>query len=248
MIERIALITDLHISYEEKYPFEIDTLYNFNKVIDSIDTKVYNHIIVAGDLCFRKVDSKVYEKVFSTLNCIGMPFSVVPGNHDDSEALANVFGLNTYDNEIYYRKTICGKEFLFLDTSRGEMSERQWEWFKQELMKFRNSISDIFIVMHHPPIYGDSLHMDIPYGFKQTDVFKNIIREYSNKNKIYVFCGHYHIERYLSIENIHVFITPSLFVQIDPKSEKFNILSKRIGFREISFGPQGYFNTSVFYI
>lgn len=248
MIERIALITDLHISYEEKYPFGIDTINNFNKVIEAIDTKAYNHLIVAGDLCFRNVESKVYEKVFSTLNSIGIPFSIVPGNHDDSKDMAKVFGLNTLVNEIYYRKIICGKVFLFLDTSRGEMSERQWDWFKQELMRFRNAVSDIFIVMHHPPIYGDSLHMDIPYGFKQMDVFKSVIKEYANKNKIYVFCGHYHLERYLSIENIHVFISPSLLVQIDPKSEKFNILTKRIAFREISFGPDGYFNTSVFYI
>lgn len=248
MIERIALITDLHISLEEKYPFEIDTLYNFHKVINSIDNKVYCHIIVAGDLCFRKVDSEVYKRVFLTLNGTGIPFSVVPGNHDNSEAMAKVFGLNTRVNEIYYKKIICGKEFLFLDTSRGEMSERQWDWFEQEIMRFKNSDSNIFIVMHHPPMYGDSPHMDNAFGFKQIDVFKKIIREYSNKNKIYVFCGHYHIERYLSFENIHVFITPSLFVQIDPKSEKFNILTKRIAFREISFGQDGYLNTSVFYI
>ena len=247
MIERIALITDLHISLEEEIPYEIDTLRNFYQTIEKIDPNIYSHLIVAGDLCFRTPDSEVYERVKEVLDGLSMPYSIISGNHDNSIMMADVFDMQIRDEELYYTKELCGHQFLFLDTSRALMSEGQWNWFEEQLTGLRDQ-KNIFIVMHHPPVLSDSLHMDIPYGFKQNNIFAQIIQKIVPDARINIFCGHYHIERYVCLQNLNVFITPSLYLQIDPKSEKLKILSKQISYREIALGPNGYMNTSVFHV
>ena len=51
--------------------------------------------------------------------------------------------------------------------------------------------------------------------------------------RIHTFCGHYHVDKVIQKGNLTVYITPSLFFQINDDFEEFQLDHKRVGFREI---------------
>jgi 3',5'-cyclic-AMP phosphodiesterase len=243
---KIALITDLHVAINEK-PYDVDTEFNFEHALSLIDPKVYNHLILAGDLCCKIGERETYDYIRSQLQDKGIPFSVIAGNHDCSKMiqLINPDDRGQDSEEYFYKKKIGGELFLFLDTNPGYMSENQFIWLENELNSTNNQ--RVFIIMHHPPIMADSLHMEPRYSFTQSDKFLHLLKNASSDIiDYYIFTGHYHIERFVKKENIHVFITPSCFVQIDPRSKEFKILSKRIAYRDISIYEHS-MNTTVYY-
>lgn len=244
MDHKISLITDLHITTEGNLANDVDTRANFLQIMDAVKSENPDHLIIAGDLCFRTADNRVYEWVKSHLDDAGISYDIIAGNHDDSGKIADIFGLEKYyhpdQNELYYVKQILGKRVIFLDTAIGEMSSTQYEWLDNELS--RHQID--WIVMHHPPVFGGVPHMDNNYAFTQQKQFQEHIRNYGLPLKI--FCGHYHVEKTIDMDNMQVFITPSCFVQIDKNHEEFHADHYEIAYRNIIF-DQSYFATSVHY-
>ncbi|MEZ4911420.1 MAG: metallophosphoesterase [Saprospiraceae bacterium] len=241
-------ITDLHLTHDGSKPLGKDTFAQFDRVLgQALKEKNIEAIIIGGDISNSKEDSDVYRLVLEMLLDTEIPYYVIPGNHDDP-SLMSKSGISQFElnNGELFGRIHAPIDWIFLDTSMGEMSDIQWKWLEGQLEK--NVSGSQFIAMHHPPLICGSRHMEPKYQFKQIDRFEKLIDDYFNID-FYVFCGHFHLEKTIRLKNLTAFITPSTFFQIDPESIDIQEYMHLIGYRIMHFDPdQNLVNTHVRYI
>lgn len=244
---RLAYITDQHISLEVENSLGIDTKTRFLDLLNIIILKRYDGIILGGDLGYTKGDLSTYLWFCEKLQVLQLPVCITPGNHDNPGLIAKLFPdlpLNT-ESEMYYQRSWGDINMIFLDTSKGFMLQKQYTWL--ENLVSASPEKNVWICMHHPPVITGSMHMDGKYAFQQIEKFGRFCADYPLK-KFHVFSGHCHLERTIVKDNIHVYITPSTYVNIDPDFEVFTAMRhQKSGFRELIWLEQGAFLTNVLY-
>lgn len=243
---KICLITDLHIDLFGERPNGLDTRWQFIRTIQKIKEKSYDLMIVAGDLCHKTGVKEIYDWIRLQLDETSIPYHVISGNHDASVLLADSFDLfkNLIEEELYYQQGYPDANIIFLDTSRGMMSDKQFIWLEEKI----ESLSEtVIICMHHPPLLAGCNHMEPTYMFTQMQRFEALCLKYPAK-QFQIFCGHYHLERTIIKQNITVFITPSTFIQIDPDCFEFKKGGDYFGYREIYINEGKCNYTNVIYV
>lgn len=237
---KIIQITDLHVDEEGGYPFDIDVRKNLLRILTYIKKQKPDHLVVSGDLCYRDPKPEIMQWVKEVLDYSGLDYSVIAGNHDDSEMMAEIFQMKHLldGKELYFAKRIGKETVLFLDTAKGALSVKQSNWVKRQL---KNIDSDVLVFMHHPPVMAGVAFMDNRYPMQYTEKVQHLFFEHSAN--VHVFCGHYHVEKNICLKNMTVQITPSCFFQIDQQSLEFKVDHHRIAFREIVMDGQAMLST-----
>ena len=241
---KIIQLTDLHVDKADEMPFEIDVRQNFIDALDSVKTYQPDHLVLTGDLCYADGEKEIYDWIHSVLEDFGVPYDIVPGNHDDSGLMAEVFDRNHLLNgkELYYAKKIGKYLCLFLDSAVGSHSKEQLNWLKRQL---HNHDDSVIIFMHHPPSKAGVPFMDNKYALQDIPAIQEILLEH--RHPVHVFCGHYHVEKNLCIKNLSISITPSCFFQIDQREKDFKVDHHRIAFRVIELN-NGVLGSTVRYL
>ncbi len=241
---KIAQITDLHIDLNGEFPFNIDVRKNFLDILEMVVKSSPDHLVVSGDLCVDKGLEKIYYWIKSHLDQLPFPYEIMSGNHDNSSVMAHVFErehlLN--DGEFYFAKRLGRTHCLFLDSAKGYHSENQLKWLKRQL---KSNTEDLIVFIHHPPVKAGVPFMDNKYPLQDMEALQNIFFNYPHQ--ITVFCGHYHVEKTIVLNNITVMITPSCFFQINQSSEAFAVDHHRIAMRSIEIGD-GLLRSTVRYL
>ena len=227
----IIQISDLHINIPNSNPFNIDCLSSFQKSLNESITRYSPElIVVSGDLCQKVPETNVYHYVKKIMDECGVPFHVISGNHDDPASIRSIFYESLLpDKELYFSERLNDEKIIFLDTTPGTMSEKQYDWFVNEI---NESGKEVFIFMHHPPLKGEVLLMDQNYSFYEIDRFSKVTNQFSDKH-FYIFTGHYHNERTIIKENLTVFITPSTYVQINDVIKEMTVYHSKPAYRVI---------------
>lgn len=227
---KIVQITDLHIDQKGEYPFEIDVRKNFTRILKAVRDIEPDHLVISGDLCYKTGEKTIYKWIKTRLDLQDIPYSVIAGNHDESVLMSEVFQLNHLlnDEELYFAKRIGKTTCLFLDSARGFHSEGQLKWLKRQL---KNNKEELLIFMHHPPCKSGVPFMDQKHALQDMDTIQEIL--FQHPYNIQIFCGHYHIEKTLRLQNLVVQITPSCFFQIDQSAPEFKVDHHRIALRLI---------------
>jgi 3',5'-cyclic-AMP phosphodiesterase len=243
---KICLITDLHIDLPGECPNGLDTRLQFIRTIQKIKEKNYDLMIVAGDLCHKTGVKEIYDWIKIQLDEMSIPYHVISGNHDSSVLLADSFdlGKKLFDEELYFQQGYLDGNIIFLDTSRGMMSDKQFIWLEEKIEKLSGTV---IICMHHPPLLAHCTHMEPKYMFTQMQRFETLCLKCPDK-QFQIFCGHYHIERTIIHKNITIFITPSTFIQIDPDSFEFRKAGDYFGYREIFINEGNCNYTNLIYV
>ncbi len=241
---RIAFITDLHIDTEGSFPLNLDTKRQFLSVLADVTAHKFDVIVLGGDICHQTGDSETYLWVVEQLKNTGIPYLSIAGNHDDSTLLADQITpqFHVRQGELYFSQLWEQQVFLFLDTSKGLMSDTQYNWLNDQIGV---AARQIYIFMHHPPLLCGSLHMEPAYQFRQMEKFKALCDKWSDRN-FTIITGHYHLDRHVISSNMSVWLTPSTFVQIDPESAVFRTLNHQIGYREIRIEDGGFFTETIY--
>lgn len=227
---RIAQITDLHIGEEGELPFDVDVRRNFCKVLEAVKHLQVDQMVISGDLCLREGDAEIYKWIKAQLAPLSIPYHIISGNHDNPELLAQLFELTTdlHDDALYFTRSFDQHTIIFLDTTTGHMPLVQREWLRQQLADLDR---EAIIFMHHPPLAGGVPHMDNHYPLQNREEVQAVL--FDHPYPITIFCGHYHVEKTMQLENLTVYITPATYFQIDQFSEAFAVDHKRPGFRII---------------
>lgn len=241
----IAHITDLHIDDSLQPVQDVDVCANFLRVLQDVKAdKSIKKIVLGGDLCYNTTGKVALEWIKAQLEESKIPYRVIPGNHDDSLMMAEVFGLEDEmeEGKLFFWDELDFGKIFYLDTGAGDLPMHQLAWLEEECSK---SYQKFLLFMHHPPVHCGVPFMDKNYALSNMNQVQKILRNINNIQGI--FCGHYHVERTVRLYNHLIMVTPSTFFQLDDSSEDMKIGSFDIAWRKISWDGT-HLNSQVKYL
>jgi Icc protein len=226
---RLVQITDLHIDSRDP-DNGLPALEKFRRTIANIKQLTPDALILTGDFCMNEPRIDIYETIAEELATCSFPRYLIGGNHDSVEQLSEIFGLEAKlrNGELYYSVPFGEREVLFLDTHRNAVSTQQLGWIQDQLARQSRAV---MIFSHHPPLLAGVPFMDRNYPLTNHAAVLELLRNHGYP--VTVFCGHYHVERCISYQNVIIHITPSASYQIDPLEKDFARDHDHPGFRVI---------------
>lgn len=227
---KIAQITDLHIGLEGQDTFNVDVRENFLLVLGEVVYAKPDYIVITGDLCFDKGVEEIYIWIKDKLDNTNIPYLAIPGNHDDTEMMMRIFEIDysNADDEIFFAKKLSKTTALFLDSSKAKHSDNQKKWLKRQL---HQADKNIVVFTHYPPAICNVGFMDENYPLQDIDDIQKLFHSY--EKNVYLFCGHFHTDKMIHLQNLNIAITPSTYCQINSEETDFKVASYRIGYRMI---------------
>jgi Icc protein len=247
---KIIQLSDLHIGKQGETPEGVDVRANFISALNRVRKESPELLIITGDLCSWDGDMKIYQWIKDQLSETAIPFRIIPGNHDNPEMIIELFNLKTEsrDNELYFQEKFDDFNCLFLDSSSDKISRNQLEWVKHIIEKeYKNGEVNSLVFLHHPPVFCGNHFMDSHFALENKEELMDGLTSFAGVKA--VFCGHYHQELSISKEDLNVYITPSLWFQIDPddKGDTPVVQTYKTGFRIINI-DNGKIDTEIIWI
>lgn len=221
-----VVVSDLHIGErngDEKFKLFLGKVEELNPQPD--------FIVITGDIhteAFARLHSEVKPKYL---------FYVAFGNHEsrkDRKILTNLLSLPTLSRD-FYSFVHKGVKFIFLCTassfgdhvghfeSEGIRGSEQQKWFEEELNVDRDSFPLCFVFAHIPPNpKGKAEQMYLSSNDQKAlrDIFKGY-------KPTALFCGHLHRRKEFEIENVRVYILPSINWNFDNEPSGFFVVNVR---------------------
>ncbi len=243
-ILKLAQITDIHIGPTEGLYNGTDVRAEFLKVLDDLQSKDIDYIILSGDLALDYGEAEAYEWIKVVLDNQKLPYLVMAGNHDSVERMANIFGVraDVQNYMLFYQKNLKGFPVFFLDSEPDIVATQQLQWLKEQASKIED---EVLLFMHHPPILCGCQFMDRKYplrNLKETQSFINDIPNIKN-----IFVGHYHTEKVVKFNDKTVYLTPSTQMRISQTNPEFEMEPQDAGWRYIEWDGTS-LKTKVIYV
>lgn len=178
-------------------------------------------VLVTGDITHSGLPEE-FEQAVQLLNNLQVPYFVIPGNHDDRVNLMDAFAgpscpcANFSQESEFINYVIDGFDvrFIALDSTvagepGGKICAKRAAWLNQCLSEQCDKATIIF--MHHPPVKLGVRETDVD-GFKGADMLANVIKKYSNIERI--LCGHIHLPAFVRWQGTVVSTAPSMGMQL----------------------------------
>lgn len=185
-------------------------------------------ILVTGDLT-ADGQPEEYEQLRDILAEAQAPVYLIPGNHDDADALRAYFTGSGYlpaEGFAHYVVDDFPLALIGLDTTapgthRGEMCADRLAWLEARLEERRGK--PVLIFMHHPPFRSGIWWMDA-IGLKGRRNLARLVSRYDNIER--VVCGHLHRPIQTRWAGTVGSVAPStaFFVALDLGGQKFMTL------------------------
>ncbi len=112
-------------------------------------------VVVSGDIASTPDDAE-YEQARRLLAQFDAPVYVLPGNHDDREALKRHFAVPVGDEpHLSYAVDLGPARLVCLDTQRpgrdgGQADSQRLSWLERTLAA--DGVTPTLLAMHHPPL------------------------------------------------------------------------------------------------
>lgn len=193
----IAQISDTHIKPEGRLAYRhVDTAAFLARCVEHLRAlrPPPDVVLATGDL----VDGgrpEEYRRLRELLAPLPMPVFLVPGNHDDRDALRAAFrdhgylpahGFLHYVVEGYPARLI-GLDTVVPGEGGGWMCEERLAWLAARLAEAPDRPTVLF--MHHPPFWTGIGHMD-RLGLRNAEALAAVVRNHPQVEG--VLCGHLH--------------------------------------------------------
>jgi 3',5'-cyclic-AMP phosphodiesterase len=194
----LAQLTDLHIKEEGKLAYrKIDTAAALEAALAHLQTQTVRPdlVLFTGDL----VDTgqpEEYTRLRTHLTGLDIPFFLMPGNHDDRDALRTGFLDHAYlgmdDDPICYTIEPFPLRIIALDSlvpgqGGGALGARQLDWLAERLAE--QPERPTVVALHHPPFATGIGHMD-QIGLADSAALAGIIARHPQVER--VLSGHIH--------------------------------------------------------
>jgi 3',5'-cyclic AMP phosphodiesterase CpdA len=193
----IAQITDTHIRPDGVLAYRrFDTAAFLARAVDHIlhlDPRP-DAVFATGDLVDAGT-SEEYQRLRRLLEPLPMPIYLLPGNHDDREAMRREFSDHRYlprDGFIQYVAAEAPLRVIALDTllpgaAGGLVDGERIAWLDARLREAPATPTLIF--MHHPPFKTGIAYMD-GIGLAGAAALAEVVRRHPQVER--VACGHLH--------------------------------------------------------
>ncbi len=194
----IAQITDPHIRRKgDLLHHMIHTGKDLRRAVDALNVMVPRpeFVVATGDLVERG-KAREYKRLRKFLTELRMPVYLVPGNHDDRDALRDAFPDHRYlpvKGPLCYAIESQPMRLVVLDTTRrgrtpgGELDAGRLAWLDRTLAVAPATAT--LIAMHHPPFAVGVGPVDA-HHFRGRDELARIVASHPQVGRI--VCGHIH--------------------------------------------------------
>lgn len=209
----IAQLTDFHVTVEGRMAGSVDTRAAFARLMARMADLAPrpDFILVSGDLAETGADAE-YAFVADGLARLGLPFAVVPGNHDLREPLRRAFPdvAGTESGHLAFARDLEVLSIIGLDTlveaaGHGALGPEQIHWLRGALDA--RAARPVIIVLHHPPFDTGIPAMD-PIGLREGRTeLEGVLR--GRENILGILCGHVHRAISGAFAGHRAFIAPS---------------------------------------
>jgi 3',5'-cyclic AMP phosphodiesterase CpdA len=196
----IAQITDLHVGAAGFLAYgRYDTSASLSRCVAHLlqQRPAPDVVLATGDLVDVGREEE-YRRLKELLLPLPMPLYLIPGNHDDRDALRNAFADHAYLGPAGEpaRYSIAGHalRLIALDTTvRGEtggaLDEAQLEWLDKELAAAPREPALVFL--HHPPFRTGIARMDtIGLAAESAERLGGVVSRHAQVQLL--TCGHVH--------------------------------------------------------
>lgn len=151
-------------------------------------------VVLSGDLVERGSAAE-YAHLAACLEGLSLPCYLMPGNHDDRDAMRRAFPQHGYlGREGFMQYAVDGGalRLLMLDSlipgrPEGELCDARLAWLDERLCEEPGRPTLVFI--HHPPLVTGSGHMDRS-GLRNADGLGRVIAKHPQVER--VAAGHVH--------------------------------------------------------
>ncbi len=191
-------------------------------------------VLVTGDIADHASDEE-YEQVRELLTPLQAPLYVLPGNHDDRDALRRNFDIpGSRGAPVRYSVDLGPLRLVVLDTTRpgepsGALEGNQLEWLDEELSAAPEQPT--LIAMHHPPlVIGVPAWDEIGLAASDRLALGAVIERHQQVRRI--VCGHFHSTITGELAGRGVLVAPSTYVQtrLDFNVRELELTSELPGF------------------
>jgi 3',5'-cyclic-AMP phosphodiesterase len=216
----IAQISDLHLRTDGSLLQDrIDTrraLQNCIAHVNGLDPRP-DVVLATGDLVDLALPDD-YPALRGMLSRLDMPVYVIPGNHDDRDAMRRAFGDLRYLPEkgqfLHYTVEDYSLRLIGLDTMlpgevSGGLCAARMRWLADRLIEQPERPTLIF--MHHPPFASGIAFLDTP-PFEGGEVMARLLA--ANRQVRQVVCGHIHRAIHLNWAGTCASVAPSTVYQM----------------------------------
>jgi Icc protein len=193
----IAQITDTHIKAPGSLSYgKVDTCLYLQQCIAHINklSPRPDVVLVTGDITdFGRPEE--YTQAGLLLNQLIMPYFVIPGNHDQPDAMRVEFSDHCYlpaHGFIQYVIEDFPIRMIGLDTQvigkpYGLMCQERLNWLEQQLVDQTDKPTLLF--MHHPPFKTGIKHMDVQ-NCRNSEALGDLVKRHRQIK--FILCGHVH--------------------------------------------------------
>lgn len=184
-------------------------------------------VVISGDLADNAAAGE-YEQVRELVARLEVPVFVLPGNHDDRDALRRSFDLpGSAGAPVQYAADVGPLRLVMLDSAlpgldRGELDRERLAWLDAELAAAPERPT--LLAMHHPPLSTGSRAWD-EIGLPAADrvALGEVVRRHPQVKRI--VAGHVHRTIAAELDGRAVLAIPSTYVQA-----RLDLASDEIGF------------------
>ncbi|MSR13203.1 MAG: phosphodiesterase [Gammaproteobacteria bacterium] len=193
----IAQISDTHVQLpggllDRNY----DTAGNLERAVRHLNafTPQPDAVLLTGDAVDAGLPAE-YGRLREILSVLKAPLFVIPGNHDEREAMRRAFSDGRYlPGEGFLQYTIedwpvrlIGLDTLIPGEHGGRLCDARRQWLAAQLDQARDRPTVIF--MHHPPFRTGLTVMDA-MGFEGAEALASLVRSQPQVHQ--VVSGHIH--------------------------------------------------------
>ena len=222
----------------------VNTAYYFNAVLEFAKQtqQAYDLCLITGDLA-QDPCRESYQYMLSVLQKYPLPFTCLPGNHDDFGLMQAILDTDKIDCrkriELGNWQIICLNSQI-PDSPDGFLADSELS-FLETALKERPDIYTL-IAVHHNSLPCGSGWMDTMI-IKNAHAFLELIAQYPMVKS--VINGHIHQEMDIQAGTVRVLTTPSTCFQFKPQTDRFSLDDKSPGYRRIDLYNDGSIKTEV---
>lgn len=240
---RLIQLSDLHLGARADFRLAgIPTHRSFSETLNFAVRELNpDHLILTGDLA-ADCEEQAYAELSRQLAGVDVPFSCLPGNHDDPDVLGRFFPCQ------HREVTLAGWRLLLLDTRvAGEVGGNLGQVALDRVADVlaREDRRPVLVFMHHPPLSVGCAWLDRQQVASGPELLALLAAHSSVKA---AFTGHVHQARSIAFAHFQVHTTPSTCFQFTPGSDDFSIDDLPPGLRIIDLYPEGHLDTRVLHL
>lgn len=211
----IAQVTDTHIKADGRLAYRrVDSAAKLARCVEHLNQLPDRPdvVLMTGDLVDLGLPEE-YALLRRLIKPLEMPVYVIPGNHDDREALCEAFADHAYLPSQgpylhyvleHYPVRLIGLDTIVPGEPWGEMCARRLAWLDARLEEAPDRPTILF--MHHPPFLTGLKNMDVQ-NCRNGEALGALIRRHPQVTRI--LCGHVHRPIQLHWHGVTASIAPS---------------------------------------